>query len=373
MSTEARKESDLVFPGYPSATTSVNEIDLLELIALLWQSKKIILAVIFVFMLAGLSATWLIPEKWTSKAMVAPAEISQWSAFEKMLTIPEALEVDMKIGRDDIFRRFIQKFQSPVLREAYFTSLPAPLQLAADLEPDSLQFRILLQAASEKMKAVSSGNDRNGEKPSFAVWTLSYTDRHADTARMILNGYIQYVSDIVVREMIQDIRSAVALKTQQEKEQQKLARVHLANSHNADIQRLSHSLDIANSAGITKPLYDDESNKAKGVGYPLSLGAKGIEQKLALEKSIHNIEQLNADFQNRQYRIAQLEKFDIDETDFQPFYYQLPSTLPLYKEGPGKMLIVLAAALIGGVLACFSILLRQALVSRNAVRLLEQR
>ena len=49
-----KQGSDAHFPEYPLASPSNNEIDLLNLIAVLWRAKKTVMAVIFAFACAGL-------------------------------------------------------------------------------------------------------------------------------------------------------------------------------------------------------------------------------------------------------------------------------------------------------------------------------
>ncbi|MDA6712908.1 LPS O-antigen length regulator, partial [Escherichia coli] len=48
-----------------------------------------------------------------------------------------------------------------------------------------------------------------------------------------------------------------------------------------------------------------------------------------------------------------------------PFKYQLSPSLPVKKDGPGKAIIVILSALIGGMVACGGVLLRHAMASRK--------
>ena len=41
--------------------------------------------------------------------------------------------------------------------------------------------------------------------------------------------------------------------------------------------------------------------------------------------------------------------------------------MPVKKDGPGKALIVILAGLLGGLFACGSVLLREAMLSRNSL------
>ena len=181
----------------------------------------------------------------------------------------------------------------------------------------------------------------------------------------MLKGYIDYISAIVEQETMLNVRNALALKTQMEKERLELDRVRLTTIHNTNVQRLNYSLEVANAAGIKKPVYSNGQAVKDDPDYSVALGADGIAQKLQIEKSLKDVAELNADFQNREYHLAQLEKLSINDVNFEPFKYQLSPSIPVKKDGPGKSLIVILAALVGGILACGSILVREAMLARS--------
>ncbi|MFV2824889.1 Wzz/FepE/Etk N-terminal domain-containing protein, partial [Escherichia coli] len=78
-----KQGSDTHFPEYPLASPSNNEIDLLNLIEVLWRAKKTVMAVVFAFACTGLLISFILPQKWTSAAVVTPPEPVQWQALEK--------------------------------------------------------------------------------------------------------------------------------------------------------------------------------------------------------------------------------------------------------------------------------------------------
>lgn len=181
----------------------------------------------------------------------------------------------------------------------------------------------------------------------------------------MLAGYIQYVSDIVVKETLENIRNQLDTRTHFEKEKLAMDRVRLRNQLDANIQRLNYSLEIANAAGIKKPVYSNGQAVKDDPDFSISLGADGIAQKLQIEKSVTDVAEINAEIRNRQYYVEQLTAMNINDVKFMPFKYQLSPSLPLKKDGPGKALIVILAALLGGMIACGGVLLRHAMLSRK--------
>ena len=142
-------------------------------------------------------------------------------------------------------------------------------------------------------------------------------------------------------------------------------RVRLRNQLDANIQRLNYSLEIANAAGIKKPVYSNGQAVKDDPDFSISLGADGIAQKLQIEKSVTDVAEINAEIRNRQYYVEQLTAMNINDVKFMPFKYQLSPSLPVKKDGPGKALIVILAALLGGMIACGGVLLRHAMLSRK--------
>ena len=67
-----KQGSDSHFPDYHLASPSNNEIDLLNLIDVLWRAKKTIMAVVFAFACAGICYLFHPAEKWTSSAVITP-------------------------------------------------------------------------------------------------------------------------------------------------------------------------------------------------------------------------------------------------------------------------------------------------------------
>lgn len=237
----------------------------------------------------------------------------------------------------------------------------------AESEPGDLHQAIV--AISERMKAVNNDEKKKVGEPLFASWTLSFTAPEAHEAQSILAGYIQYISDLVVNDTLDDVRLKLDVKTRFEQEKLIQEEMKIKNQREANIHRLNYALEIANAAGIKKPVYSHGLAVKDDPDYAISLGADGIAKKLQIEKSLTDPAQLNAELRDHQFRVKQLEALKIEDLAFRPFRYQLQPSLPVQKEGPGKALILVLAGLLGGILACGGVLLRHAMASRQKATL----
>ncbi|MDN8598142.1 LPS O-antigen length regulator Wzz(fepE) [Citrobacter sp. S2-9] len=364
-SLNVKQEKGSEFTAWQPASATDNEIDLLNLIDVLWRAKNRIVAVVFAFACIGLLISFLQPQKWTSEAIVTPPEPIQWQGLEKTLTKLRVLDLDVSVDRDGVFNLFLKKFQSPSLLEEYLRSSPYVMDQLKDANIDELDLHRAIVALSEKMKAVDSNAGKKNETSLYTSWTLSFTAPMQEEAQKVLAGYIQFISDLVVKESIENIRNKLEIKTSFEKERLAMDRVRLKNQLEANIQRLNYSLEIANAAGIKKPVYSNGQAVKDDPDFSISLGADGIARKLQIEKSVTDVAEINAELRNRQYNIEQLSAMNVRDVKFVPFKYQLAPSLPVKKDGPGKSIIVILAALLGGMVACGGVLLRHALMSRK--------
>jgi len=353
------------FTGYPQPTANANEIDLVNLIEILWRARTKIIATVFAFACVGILVSFLLPQKWTSQAVVTPAEAVQWQGLENTLTKLRVLDMDISVSRDDVFNLFIKKFQSPSLLEEYLRSSPYVMAQLKGADIDEMELHQAIVRLSEKMKAVDTNQGKKNETSLYTAWTLSFTAPQAEEAQSVLKGYIQYISALVVKETLEDIRNKLSIKTSYEKERLEMDRVRLKNQLEANIQRLNYSLEIANAAGIKKPVYSNGQAVKDDPDFSISLGADGIERKLEIEKSVTDVAEINGELRNRQYHVEQLLAMNVGDVTFTPFKYQLSPSLPVKKDGPAKSMIVILAALLGGMVACGGVLLNYAMVSRK--------
>ncbi|HDY3031824.1 TPA: LPS O-antigen length regulator [Salmonella enterica] len=364
-SLNVKQEKHQSLAGYSLPPANSHEIDLFSLIEVLWQAKRRILATVFAFACVGLLLSFLLPQKWTSQAIVTPAESVQWQGLERTLTALRVLDMEVSVDRASVFNLFIKKFSSPSLLEEYLRSSPYVMDQLKGAQIDEQDLHRAIVVLSEKMKAVDSNAGKKNETSLFTSWTLSFTAPTREEAQKVLAGYIQYIFDIVVKETLENIRNQLEIKTRYEQEKLAMDRVRLKNQLDANIQRLHYSLEIANAAGIKRPVYSNGQAVKDDPDFSISLGADGISRKLEIEKGVTDVAEIDGDLRNRQYHVEQLAAMNVSDVKFTPFKYQLSPSLPVKKDGPGKAIIIILAALIGGMMACGGVLLRHAMVSRK--------
>lgn len=358
------KNDASIYEGFPGHYKNT-EIDLLGLMSTLWKSKRIIISTILIFSLLGFFISALLTPKWTSRAEITPAENAQWSQLQKTLSTLHVLDVKPSVDKGEVFNLFLKKFNSESLREEFLTSSPLVAGKLMASNPDAEELRRGIVLLSDKIKAVNNASVKSADAMPYQSWTLSFTAPVAGEAKDILNSYINYISALVVKETLDYLREEVDLRKDTERESLALERERMNMVHDTKLKRLNYSLEVANAAGIKRPVYSNGQSVQDDPDYSIALGADGIAEKLKIEQSITDATRLSADFRYREHRLAELDKLDIKNITFMPFKYQLSPSLPTKKEGPGRALLIILAALCGGIVASIVVLVRHALQQRH--------
>ncbi|WP_435946106.1 LPS O-antigen length regulator Wzz(fepE) [Dryocola sp. BD586] len=343
------------------------EIDLLSVFTTLFAARKQIIAITFIFVLAGIAASFLLPQKWTSQAIITPPENEQMIELRRAMINMTVLGVSAKVDASTIYNMFLKKFDSQALREQFLAKSPYVQALLNNQDVDSSELHRAIITVSEKFKAQNNVDPKKSDNAPYSSWTLSFAAPDAGDAQQVLENYIQFINAEVNKDVLQDLKNAVELKVAFEKDKLQLDRTMLENEHNINVQRLGYSLQVANAAGIKKPVYSNGQAVKDDPDYSVALGADGLTEKLKIEQSIKDVAQLNASMQNREHLLAQLEAINVGDVDFTPYKYQMQPSLPVKKDGPRKSLIIVLAALVGLIVASGTVLVRHAMGSRMAM------
>jgi LPS O-antigen subunit length determinant protein (WzzB/FepE family) len=351
--------------SYQMLPSPREEIDLLSLMATLFAAKKQIIAITLAFALAGIVASFLLPQKWTSKAVITAPESEQMLELRRAMINMTVLGVSSKVEAGTVYNMFLKKFDSQALREKFLSQSPYVQALLDNKDVDKSELHRAIINVSEKFKSQNNIDPKKSDNAPYDSWTLSFTAPDAGDAQQVLANYVKFIAAEVNKDVIQELKNAVELKMAFEKDKLLLDRTMLENQHNINVQRLGYSLQVANAAGIKKPVYSNGQAVKDDPDYSVALGADGLAEKLKIEESIKDVAELNASMQNREHLLTQLNAINIGEVDFTPYKFQMQPSLPVSKDGPRKSLIIILATLVGVIVASGAVLVRHALGNRT--------
>ncbi|AXU97666.1 MAG TPA: LPS O-antigen length regulator [Erwinia persicina] len=343
-----------------------DELDLLGLLSILLNRKFFVIAITGLAVLAGAGMSYLIPQRWTSSAVLVPAEAPQLRSMEKILTELNVLDIKTDITPDSLLSDFMRNFDSRSLREKYLVNTTYFKELAKDKAdtPDTRN-RLVNAILQGNIDSHSSVQDKDAAKKEYRYYEIKYTAENPVAARDLLEGYINYVSDVVQSELHQRINYQIDMLKGKAIGQYNLDVSRAENAHRIKLERLQYALQIANSAGLKQPSWSNGRTIQDDPDFSVTLGADGLARKLQIEQAISDPARLSADLQNRRLYIEKLNAVKINELHVEPFKYMRAPYEPIQRDAPKRSLIVLLFGLAGLIASCSYVLLNHAMKNRS--------
>lgn len=343
-----------------------DEIDLLALLNIIFSRKFLIALITAVAMLAGAGVSYLMPQRWTSSAILSPAEAPQLRSIDKILTELAVLDVQTTITPDSLLSDFMRNFDSRSLREKYLINTTYFKELVNNKQvtPDERN-RLINRILQGNIESHSSAQDKESDKKEYRYYEIKYSAENPVAARDLLEGYINYVAAVVETELHQSISYQVDMLKGKEIGRYNLDKAREENAQRIKVERLQYALEIANSAGLKKPSWSNGGTIQDDPDFSVTLGSDGLNRKLKIEQSMSDPIALNTDLQNRRLYIEKLNQLKINELNVVPFKYMRAPYEPLQRDAPKRSLIVLLFGMAGLIAACAYTLLSHAMLQHR--------
>ncbi|OTA21290.1 O-antigen chain length determinant [Xenorhabdus beddingii] len=339
-----------------------DEIDLFELFTVLFQSKYLIIAISFIFAVVGFGVASFLPQKWTSTAVVVKPGLEEFQPLNNALTNLHVLNLEPKMTEESLYNRFIENYNSRVLREEYLVNTDYFKELLAKNHDLSAQDKrkLIEQVVNKNISASLPKKDDDVDET-----TLSFSADNSKNAYNLLTGYIRYVSSVVRDQMKDELNDMVHQKLEYSQKLYAIDLERIANMRSVDIERLKYAISIANSAGVKRPVSNGGAMIKDDPDYSIALGSDALQRKLQITEEIVDPTRIDADLRNRQLYIKNLQKVNVDKIDFVPFKFMQEPYEPTSKDSPKRLLILIGAGFIGFILSVMFVLLGHMVRSRQ--------
>ncbi|PHM47772.1 LPS O-antigen length regulator Wzz(fepE) [Xenorhabdus miraniensis] len=339
-----------------------DEIDLFELFSVLFQSKYLIIAVSFVFAVVGFGVASFMPQKWTSTAAVVKPGLEEFQPLKNALTGLHVLNLEPKVTEESLYQRFIENYNSRVLREEYLVNTDYFKALLARNDDISEQEKRRL---IEKIvnKSISASLPKKDDEDNES--TLSFSADNSKDAYNLLTGYIRFVSSVVRDQIKDELTDMVHQKLEYSQKLYAIDLERIANMRSVNIERLKYAISIADSAGVKKPVSNGGAMIKDDPDYSIALGSDALQRKLQVTEEITDPTKIDADLRNRQLYIKNLEKINVNTVNFEPFKFMQEPYEPTSKDSPKRLLILIGAGFIGFILSVMFVLLSHMVRSRQ--------
>lgn len=362
-------------------TVNNDEIDLIELIRVLWNKKLWIILSAFVFTgIAGIYA-FTAKEQWTSTAIVVaprPADLGNLlPARAEYARITADTDFTAEKLSDSLYGQFKHFLLSNDLKRQFLEQSEWVKDYTKDMTEEqkrdyienTVTKHLIVHEVDPKKKDLSE-LDRIALRLTFSA----ETPKGAQTA---LSEYVNFVNQYILKLTTQEFKLGFDLHL----EELKFAKEQIEESQleikNIQIENLTNALNIAKKAGISDfsksnanslsvPEYMlgegrlniSDSKLADGT-YLFMLGEKYLQAQLDTAKNspiVYPVNYYSTERElNRLTKLApQLESIQ----DVKTYYYLSSPDYPIAKDKPKKVLILAIGFVIGLILSTLSILLK---------------
>lgn len=343
----------------------------------LWRQKFLILLVTSVFVVVGIGYSMTARQIWTSQALISEPSVSQVAALQlaadKIQAIMSNSNNDNNDNNDNngnngnngappstaafssleqpaIYQSFISAFNSMNNKRAFLMQEGI---YAAEMEregsSDKRSARALMSKLAESISATAL--DKTSQD-----MTLNFSAETPELAQQRLVKYIDFVQLQQLKIKNEELFSIWKNKVKTLTAQYNTMKADSLQKKQDEIQRVRYSLRISKAAGVDTPLERMDNQEV----FNIQLGSKGLAEKLNILEEIKDPVLLNPELGKIRLQLSSLKSLNLQDVKFNSFNMINSPEEPSARDKPKRLLIVVLATLLGGILGVAIVLVRHA-------------
>ncbi|WOQ14703.1 LPS O-antigen chain length determinant protein WzzB [Aeromonas media] len=330
--------------------SSGDEIDLRELILVLWREKVLILLITVLFAAVGVGYALTAPQQWSAKAVITEPKLEDLLPMKKISVQASALGLTGFPDGESLYQEFVQEFNAFENRRDYLKGSPL---FAEQIKESALDAKAQRRWLRDWAKLVMAKPlDKKGEEPGIAI---TFAAPAAETSLVMLEGYVGYIVNLQQHKLIERLGAQRDLQLEEMNARYAVMQEEAKRALQQEIFEITLAGSVAKAAGVSAPLERTGSQER----FSILLGSKALEEKLTLLKSL-DLALYQPGLQKLQAQIARLKRISLEGISFRPFSYLDAPDEPQSRDKPKRPLIVVLATLLGGMLGVGIVLVRHA-------------
>lgn len=327
-----------------------DEIDLRELILVLWHQRLLILLVAGVFAAAGIAYALLAPQQWSATAVIAEPKPEELMPMQKVAMQAAALGFAGFPDGKSLYQEFVLEFNTYENRRDYLKVSPL---FAEQIKKSGLDAKAQRRWLRDWANLVTAKPvDKKGEEPGIAI---TFAAPAAEASLAMLEGYVGYIVNLQQQKLIERLGAQRDLQLEEMNTRYTVMQEEAKRALQQEIFEITLASSVAKAAGVSTPLERTSSQER----FSIVQGSKALEEKLALLKSL-DLALYQPELQKLQAQIARLKRISLEGISFRPFSYLDAPDEPQSRDKPKRPLIVVLATLLGGMLGVGIVLVRHA-------------
>ena len=357
-----------------------NEIDLIELIRILWNKKLwILLCACFFTVIAGIYA-FTAKEQWTSKSVIIPPKVANLGDYLSFRSEYASI-LDIKdFSQDKVLEKVFNDFKTALfsrsLKEAFFSQSKWFDTYAANNTNSEEAKQKLLSNLVDKNLIVTVPDPK--KDPNSIGVNVSFAAETPKEAQDVLLDYIQFVNQWVLAENKKDFLANINLVLSGFEVQKNKIERDTETVRQIQLENLTTALDIAKSAGIkdySKSLSGNVSvlevllgdakvpfsdSKLSDGSYLFMLGEKYLQAQVDTLKNAPLVYPMNYYNIEKQANLLNvLEKKVEKESAVRGYYYLSEPNYPVQRDSPKRLILLILGFALGLVLSSILIFLKK--------------
>ncbi|HEB4995568.1 TPA: hypothetical protein R0E73_004508 [Aeromonas hydrophila subsp. hydrophila] len=344
-------EKTPVIPNQWVQEPSSEEIDLRELMVVLWRQKLLIVLIAGVFAVGGIFYALLAPQQWSAKAVITEPKPEDLQPMQKVARSAAALGLTGFPDGKGLYQEFVQEFNSYKNRSAYLKTSPLFANEVTTKALDEKAQRRWLRDWGKLV--VAQPVDKKGETLDIEIAFAAPTN---DDSLAMLKGYVDYIVTLQQQQLMRRLGEQRTLQLEEMGTRYTVMKEEAKRTLQQEISEIALANSVAKAAGVSTPLERIGITQDR---FSIALGSKGLEEKMTLLKSV-DLAFYQPGLQQLQAQMDRLKRVSLEGISFRPFSYLDAPEEPLSRDKPKRPLVVVLATLLGGMLGVGVVLVRHA-------------
>lgn len=303
------------------------EIDLFEVLMQLWRGKVVIVSVMVLAIILATVYVLVAKQKWTSDAIVTYPDSGQIANYNNAMSVLYSQNPANAPTVVDVQQRFFSRFNSAI------SALSE--QLDNQVDPEKLTIAPAVKDQPIPLK-------------------ISYTAKTAGEAQKILTTYIQQINKRVVTELDTDLQTSINSKVEDLKEDLATKEKVAQEKKDLRLKMLNQALLVAQQANIKDTLVQQAETLSEDTLFVLGSNALSATIK---NEATRPLPFDRSYYQSRQTLLA-INALKSKPDSTYALRYVMKPDLPIHRDSPKKVLILLLGAVLGIILGSAIVLVR---------------
>ncbi len=306
-------------------------VDLLDIVMQLWRSKLTVITFVAVFIFFAGAYLFIAKEKWNSTAIVTMPDSGQIANYNNSMSIIYAQNKTNAPSVTDIQYRFFNRFNALISA------------LSEELDNQSKPEKLVIEPAV---------------KGQAMPLKISYIGTSAEDARKTLTAYIDKINQRVIDELNQDLVTNINATMKDLKSSLDTQELVAKEKRDKRLQVLRQALAVAQQSNIKSTEVQQAESLSEDTLFVLGSDALSATIQNESTRPLPLSENYYTTLQSYMAVKALAHKADTTAS----FQYVMKPNLPVRRDSPKRGLVLILAALLGGLVGSGYVL------GRNAIR-----